>query len=222
MDIIAFTNRYFRPLIAVFALIILLALALIFLPPLAQKLQQGSYLEIAVAPSTATVEIAGQTLKKGVSKLDPGTYTAKISAPNFSARSETVTIKPHETTTLLAFLEPPEGLKYYEDYPGDIDVLRRIDTPELKDFLKNYDQKMSIRNKLPMSATYNLNANHPENGNHLVFIELKDGTNMPTCTKSFCLLVESRKQETAVVEQFLHKNGYNINDYQVIYQKSDF
>ena len=61
--------------ISVFAIII----------PFINSQATSTYLDIAVAPSTATIELDGTKVNAGVNEITPGEHHLKFSAPDFES-----------------------------------------------------------------------------------------------------------------------------------------
>jgi hypothetical protein len=102
-------------------------------------------------------------------------------------------------------------------------VLRQINTDNddgLKAFLDEYDKKIKIKEILPINATYNLNEGIKGAANYLVEVFITDGSTNPECHHAFCLrVIGDRKKDNrkANVKEMLKINGYNYEDYEVIY-----
>ena len=177
-----------------------------------------SFLDINVAPSIASIKINGQPYHNGVYEFDPGNYTVEISADNFSSKTVDATVEKGTTTKISTFLEPKEqGMKYYEQNPADISALSNMSDPVAQSFTEAYDKKLSIRQFLPINASYDMSEALGIPGNEIYQQTITDGTNDPRCTQAFCLLASGYQLNQAALSEAITDLGYNIEDYEVIY-----
>ena len=172
-------------------------------------LSRPSYLDINIAPSSAVVTIGDTTYTNGSYAIEPGEYSIKISADGFEPKTLTFTVSPHQSNQLISYLlNKDEGLSYFERSTSDLSVLRLINGDSTIDqFLSNYDQKLSIRNILPINAS-----------NSESFIYIKDGSDSPSCSYAFCLLIDGPSGSESRVREIMSLNGYNLDDFEVIYE----
>ena len=176
--------------------------------------QPKTFLQISVAPGDALIEVNGQEYHNGIYEVEPGTYTAEISAEGFEPKTQEVTVAEGETAEISTYLlNEDEGMDYYLSSAGDIEILRGIGDQEVQNFLARYDQMVSIAEKFPIDASYNV----PEDG--MSYSQtISDGTSRPECEMAFCLLVTGYGQPNdEVIGEVLDGMGYNIEDYQIIY-----
>lgn len=211
----AFLSKHYRGIMVAVAIVITLCiLGLIALFVSNNMTRPKTFLQINVAPGSALIEANGQEYHNGIYEVEPGTYTAEISAEGFESKTQNVTIREGETGKISTYLlNKDEGMDYYFSNAGDIEILRTIDDQEVKKFLDRYDQIISIRNKMPIDASYNVP------GAGVSYSQtISDGSSDPRCESAFCLLVTGYGEpNTDVVDEVLSDLGYNMDDYDVIY-----
>ena len=101
--------------ISVFAIII----------PFINSQSTSTYLDIAVAPSTATIELDGTKINAGVNEITPGEHHLKFSAPDFESKEINIIIEKHKDQSVVEYLKnTTEGMRYFFKSREDIAVLR--------------------------------------------------------------------------------------------------
>ena len=213
-----FIAAHFRGVVIILSIIVIICVgALIALPFLVYRPKISS-IEISVAPSFAKIEINGQTYNNGVHEFEPGEYEAVISADGFESKKVKVTVEKEKSAKLSDYLlNTEEGLAYFERSEADLRSLEAIDKAEIKEFLDDYRKKVSIREVLPIDASYDMAAALGLPGNELYEQTVKDGSNDPRCKKAFCLLVTGYKLNEAKIREAVSAKGYNLANYEVIY-----
>lgn len=188
--------------------------------PIVRWVTRKTYIDIATAPTIAKVTIDGKEYKNGSHEIEPGEYTATISADGFESKTITVKVEPRTYTQILDYLvNEKEGLKYFERSTIDLSILRQIkDDKTIADFISQYDEKLKIKDELPLSANYNRNEGIPGAINDIVELQIADGSNDPRCEYVFCLLVESDQSNEKRIRDFLKQNNYNYDNYEVLYK----
>ena len=188
--------------------------------PIVRWATRKTYIDIATAPTIAKVTIDGKEYKNGSHEIEPGEYTATISADGFESKTITVKVEPRTYTQILDYLvNEKEGLKYFERSTIDLSILRQIkDDKTIADFISQYDEKLKIKDELPLSANYNRNEGIPGAINDIVELQIADGSNDPRCGYVFCLLVESDQSNEKRIRDFLKQNNYNYDNYEVLYK----
>ena len=193
--------------ISVFAIII----------PFINSQATSTYLDIAVAPSTATIELDGTKINAGVNEITPGEHHLKFSAPNFESKEINIIIEKHKDQSVVEYLKnTTEGMRYFFKSREDIAVLRsyqqnNTNDQEVTDFLNKYDSLIKITEKLPIVTNFREGAN-------IVSGEITDGTNNPKCDYAFCLQVDQSKSYEWRVRESMQLAGYNYDDYEIIYE----
>ena len=193
--------------ISVFAIII----------PFINSQATSTYLDIAVAPSTATIELDGTRINAGVNEITPGEHHLKFSAPDFESKEINIIIEKHKDQSVVEYLKnTTEGMQYFFKSREDIAVLRsyqqkNTNDQEVTDFLNKYDSLIKITEKLPIVTNFREGAN-------IVSGEITDGTNNPKCDYAFCLQVDQPKSYEWRIRESMQLAGYNYDDYEIIYE----
>ena len=213
-----FLSKYFRAvMIGVGVVVALCILALVALG-ISQINPPRTLLEINVAPSTATITINGQDYRNGIYEVEPGNYTATISADGFTGKSANITVEEGQTAKLATFLpNKSEGMAYFERSAADLNILRTLSDQEAVDFIKSYDKKLSIRDQLPLDASYDMSEVLGIPGNEIYEQTIYDGSTDSRCSAAFCLLVSGYELSLDAVRESIADAGYNLDDYEVIY-----
>ena len=182
--------------ISVFAIII----------PFINSQATSTYLDIAVAPSTATIELDGTKVNAGVNEITPGEH-----------QEINIIVEKHKDQSVVEYLKnTTEGMQYFFKSREDIAVLRsyqqkNTNDQEVTDFLNKYDSLIKITEKLPIVTNFREGAN-------IVSGEITDGTNNPKCDYAFCLQVDQPKSYEWRVRESMQLAGYNYDDYEIIYE----
>lgn len=213
-----FVNTHFSGVVTTLIIIGIICIgALVALPFLGHRPKISS-IEFTVAPSFAKIEINGQTYNNGVYEFEPGEYEALISADGFESKKVKLTLGKEENAKLSEYLlNTEEGLAYFERSEADLRSLEAIDKTEVKEFLESYRKKVSIRNILPIDASYDMSATLGLPGNELYEQTIKDGSDDPRCKKAFCLLATGYRLNEAKLREAVSDKGYNLANYEVIY-----
>lgn len=208
--------------LAVAAGVLLIAvLALIFVPMIIKHNNTKSMVSFNIAPQSATIEVNGKEYPTGAHELEPGKYSAKISKAGFTSKEIQFEVKEHETTVVNDYILGEDGFEYFEYSNNDIEVLRRVNDVDAKDFISKFDQKLKIRDSLPIEGNFDMNAGKP--GMRSLFLKYKitNGEMSGRCKKVFCIIVygyQSGKDglEKAVAKDISDAN-FNVEDYEVVY-----
>ena len=214
MEVQDFFDKHYKLFMAGVIVVILFCIGIIITVPVAKESGKPTILEISVAPTTAKIEIDGKEYRNGTYNFQPGTYKATVSQDGFTAKEVNVDVKNHDQSSVVTYLvNQTEGMDYYERNVADIEMLRlnnNDENPEVKEFLDSYDRKLSIRDKLPMNASFQKSIN-------IIALTIADGSASSKCHYAFCLRVIGGKKYARQVKDFLKKNNYNYDDYEVIY-----
>ena len=168
--------------ISVFAIII----------PFINSQATSTYLDIAVAPSTATIELDGTKINAGVNEITPGEHHLKFSAPDFESKEINIIVEKHKDQSVVEYL-------------------KNTNDQEVSDFLNKYDSLIKITEKLPIVTNFREGAN-------IVSGEITDGINNPKCDYAFCLQVDQPKSYEWRIRESMQLAGYNYDDYEIIYE----
>lgn len=189
---------------------------------LVQNFSRPTLLEIAIAPSNATVKINGETYKNGVYEFEEGSYTAEISADGFSSKIIDLSVKNRETTLFIDYLEPTNGDLYSLFDDGEnATILKQIKDSEISELTEKYDKIMAIKTELPINYYFANEGDNPSPSKSVGFanyVVIEDGSNEASCSRSFCLKISGRGANASRAKLVLEKYGYNIDDYEVIYE----
>ena len=220
MELLNVFDKHYKIFIAVVIGVILLAIGVIIVVPIMQENSRPTILEISIAPSTAKIEIGGKFYHNGAEVFEPGKYDVKVSQEGFTSKTVQVDVKAHQQTTLTTYLiNKEEGLAYYERSAVDLQTLRlNKDSEEVAKFLEAYDKKVKIREILPINASYNLKDTNPNMSNYMIFMNIADGSTNDKCHYAFCLVVTGDRKNEKRVQEMLKINGYNHEDYEIIYE----
>lgn len=210
-------SKHFRPIMLSVGVIIVISIIIIIALIIQNNQPSKTYLTIGVAPSEATILINGQEYHNGSYEFKPGTYEALISADGFTPKTLSLEVKNHETTPFATYLfNEQEGLAYFEKSAADLAILATLSDPEIKEFMNAYNQKITIRDHLPLDATYDLSAQSGTPGNDLYKQTISDGSTDPRCSRAFCLLASGYRLNENALREAVENLGYNFNDYEVI------
>ena len=221
MEVLEFFDKHYKILTGAIIGIIVLCAVVIIAVPIIRENERQTILEIGVAPTTAKIEIDGKEYANGAYVFEPGSYTAHISQEGFTSKEVSFSVKEHEQNLLAAFIvNEEEGLAYFERSAADMESLRLSyeNDEEVRVFIDEYDEKLEIRNKLPINASYDLKDTNPGMGSYMIFMNISDGSNHGKCHHAFCLLVTGDRKNEARIKEILDINGYEYNDYEVIYE----
>ena len=223
--------------IAIIAISIIVAIIYGLILPAIKRNAQPAMLSLNLAPAIARAELNGQELSSGIYELAPGHYSATLkiakehkqnanspyeSADSYETKQIEFDITKNKTTDINDYLKSKkQGLSYAESNLNDLNVLRKLtDQPEVKDFLQKYDEKLKIKDILPIEMSYNANAG----GERFSFVStaIEDGSQDPLCPKLFCLriLKTEKNPDNAKAEatRQLQRKNINIEDYYVVYR----
>lgn len=212
--------RHFTSITIVNTIGITICVLIIVITFINHEFGKPTFLTVQLAPGTAelTLENTNTILRTGTYELQPGTYTGTITAKGFNPKTVNFEVKPRTTNSLVDYLiNSSEGLGYYEKSTASISTLRLIkDDQEVTSFLESYDRKNSIYDKLPFSKAWYPNPDIK----YIATLTISDGRDDPRCSSSLCLKYESAINDHDVLRQTLSENGFNINDYEAIYEQT--
>ncbi len=194
--------------IAAFAILVILALVFFII-----DLQKSATLRILVAPTYATVEIDGRTYETdSTHKFYPGTYTAKISAPGFETQEFPLALIGGEETPLYTYLLPSDGnMDIYENDETESRRLEMVGDAIADHGTTNFFAQYPVTNLLPYS-TESLDDYGDPHGFRIDYGEYDD------CQTDFCLKVTSYESNCLeLARDYLSENGFNPDDYQILY-----
>lgn len=221
MEVLEFFDKHYRLCIGAIFGIIAICIIVIVAIPVGADIQKPTVLEVSVAPSTAKIVIDGQEYGNGAHVFKAGKYTASISQDGFESKNVDFEVKEHEQNLLSTYIvNKDEGMAYFERSVADIAAVRlSYDNDEkAREFIDAYDKKTKISEILPINASYDLKDTNPGMGSYMIFMNIADGSNHGKCHHAFCLLVTGDRKNEKRVREMLQLNGYNYDDYEVIYE----
>ena len=211
-------SKYFRPIMIVVGIIIALCICGIIAVIVHNLQPDKTLISVNVAPTQATITIDGQEYHNGTYEFAPGQYQANIAADGFESKTLDFNVESSKTTPISTYLvNKKEGMDYYENSAADLQVLGSLSEPEAQEFMQRYNKKLTIRDYLPIDATYNAGPMRGETKNDLQPQTITDGSTDSRCSKAFCLKVTGRNIDQQTISDTISNLGYNINDYEVIY-----
>lgn len=210
--------KHYRPILIVSGIIVAICTIILAVVLIQQLQPEKTYISISVAPSQATVMINGNEYHNGSYEFQPGQYQATISAEGFTTKTLDINVQPDQTTAIATYLvNNQEKMEYFEKSTADLQVLSTLPDEDAQEFISNYDQKASIRDLLPIDATYDLSAESGMMGNDLYEQKITDGSSDSRCTQAFCLHATGYRLNMDALRQAVANLGYNFDDYEVIY-----
>ena len=198
---------------------IVFCICLIIFVVINKEFSKSTYLSLQFAPSNAVLTLDnGTELHTGTYEFQPGHYSGTLTSKGFDSKNIDFDIAPRQTNSIRDYLiHSTEGLSYFEKNAANIDTLRLIpNDSDLANFLEAYDHKASIYNKVPLSYSWYEN---PTN-RAISTLTISDGKNHPKCNSTLCLLASMPNENPSIVDILLKENGYDINNYEVIYEKT--
>ena len=214
-------------------LIVLIVLLIGFLAihfvfsPLIKSLTAPTQISFNTAPASATITINGQEFSNGVYEIEPGEYKIEIKKDGFESKTDNIIIKPHKTNVYYGYVvNKTDGMSYFEQNQTDLDVLSHIDTDEVKNFQNDYQNKLKVRDILPIKGTYNMTEGVADARSLFVNYTIREGNSSKDyCKNVFCIIVESGSETNEnlklTIKKELSKNGYDIANYEIKYDKEN-
>lgn len=213
-----FLSAHYRAIMIGVGIVATLCILALVVLGVSQIQPPRTLLEISVAPSTAVITINGQDYRNGIYEMEPGDYVVNIAASGFQPKTINVAVEDGQTAKIATYLKnQAEGMEYFERSAADINVLRGINEPEAVSFVQNYDRKLSIRDLLPIDASYDMSEVLDMPSNEIYEQTISDGSADSRCKKAFCLLVSGYELNEEVLQETVADLGYNLDDYEVIY-----
>lgn len=201
--------------------LLVVILTLIIVPLIIKHSNAKSLASFNIAPQGATIEIDGKEYRSGAYEFEPGKYHAKISKEGFESKEIEFEVKKHDTTVINDYILGGDGFEYFEYSRNDIEVLRRIDTNEAKEFITSYDQKLKIRDVLPIKGNFDAHAGQTNMHSLFLTYEITNGEMSGKCKKVFCIVVNGYDTNKALLEKTVaeevSKKGFHLSDYEVVY-----
>lgn len=174
-------------------------------------------IDFNVAPFSSKITLDGNQMLQGISKVDAGTHHLAITAAGFKSKEYDIEIKSGQTNSITEYLLNSEnGLEYYTNNDGEMDVLRASSDEAAKQFAAEFDRKFAIRTDTPFEVEYG------DIGSYGM-MTVTFGAGKSPCTKFLCLLVHDYEsaESVQVLKNALRKRGYDYSDYEIIFSGED-
>ncbi len=178
----------------------------------------ATILNISVAPTSAHITIDGVETRNGSYRVSSGVHHIEASADGFESKSLDIDVKSDETNNVAFYLPNEEvGLKYYERSDVEVNLMRVIAKYDdgAKEFIDAYDLKFGLIIDVPFSVEY-------ETPDGFASMRFSDGRDDSRCDSTLCILVSGHKVDDnsfyGEVTNELSSRGYDIEDYEVIYE----
>lgn len=169
-----------------------------------------------VAPVSSKITLDGEYVSSGSHSVAPGEHKISISADGFEGKDFTITAAADKTTEVSEFLaNKTEGDKYYRRSESNVAAMRIIakTNKDAKKVMDDFDNWYSVTNKMPLSATYNVTGQTES---------IKITSSNEGCKYVLCIHVSGTVEDTSRAKEktksLLSDNGFNIDDYEVIYE----
>lgn len=209
-------------ILAISAGVLLVAvLAFIIVPLIISHNEAKSMASFNIAPQSAIVEVNGKEYRSGAYEFEPGKYHATIKKDGFDSKEIDFEIKNRQTTVVNDYILNEDGFEYFEYSENDLQILRRIDVKEVKEFISHYDKKLEVRDYLPIEGTFDANAGKTNAHSLFLKYQIASGEMSGKCKKAFCIVVNSYDTNKTLLEKAvadeLKKRDFDIKEYEVVY-----
>ena len=220
-DSLSFIDRYYRPVILGVILIGVGFILWVIITAVTINLDKGTYVTFNFAPTEAVITIDGKDYKTGTHEFKPGKYTGEIHYDGFDSKTVEINVGQRSVASVTDYLlNQKEGLLYFEKSAADIAVLENITGDEaVANFLTAYHKKYAIMDELPLDASFDNRAETGFPSQDLVSVKIENGNSHEKCNGTLCLLIVGKKVSNKKVKEVLSEKGYQIEDYEVIYEK---
>ena len=208
MGVFSFVRQHW--LVAIFVAIDV-ALAVILFYSVLINVNKTATIDILVAPSNATVHIKGHTYTSGAYRVQPGEFTAKVTADGFEAKTVTVSASENAVTKIYVYLVNTEkGMDYYAENESESSVLATI----IGDNKADSSYRFAIIGHLPL--IYKNKTNLINDGESLTVVQ-----KINDCQKHPCLQVYNSGMSSEKVSQktaeLIRTAGFNPDDFEITY-----
>ena len=204
-------NKIRITLIAVAAVVLISAIAAITI-----NANRNARLTIIVTPVDSTIQINGKQFNNGTTDRFPGEVEIKVSHDGLDDKVIKLNLESHKTTTAHIYLTKDGKFDYYESSKTDYDVLRLIGDEKVKDYLKETERKLTIKDVLPISRITASDTPNKKNGMYSRETIINDGTSNPECDRIICLLLIDNTESDDVARELMKEYGYDFDDYKII------
>lgn len=169
--------------------------------------------DLLVAPVSSKITINNKEYKNGQHKLTPGEYEVIISKEDFNTKTFKLSLKAGKTTNLHTFLDQTDGLETWYINHNEDDLIRtQIGDEQATKASEKYNKKYPIVSVLPL-----IYADYDDNYNYTEY--RIDGGKYDECKKEFCLkITDSTGGNEEKAKRFIQENGFDPNDYEIIYE----
>ena len=179
-------NKIRITLIAVAAVLLISAIAAITI-----NANRNARLTIIVTPVDSTIQINGKQFNNGTTDRFPGEVEIKVSHDGLDDKVIKLNLESQ-------------------------DVLRLIGDEKVKDYLKETERKLTIKDVLPISRITASDTPNKKNGMYSRDTIINDGTSNPECDRIICLLLIDNTESDDVARELMKEYGYDFDDYKII------
>ena len=188
--------------------IVVVTILLIYL----HSLNSLATLDLLVTPQSATITINDKIYTNGIYQLEPGNYHATITKENFETKEFDLELKANKTTPLHTYLtQTDHTYSWYLEHNEDDLILNTIGDESAATAAEIYNSKYPIITSLPIIYS------QYDDSYQLIDYRIDGGT-FDSCSSDFCLqitYIDDPSRSAALAT--LQEKGYNINDYEIIY-----
>ncbi len=172
-------------------------------------------LQTLIAPSFATITIDSKTYPVNQDiRFEPQSTTATISADGFKSKEIELNLTANETSEIVTFLMPNDGtLTWYDSHPQEFDLYQQVVQRQATVDSDNFLEKYPIANFVPyVYVDYNSATN--------VWTEYRlDIGKFDGCKREICIkITDSTGGNHNNALNLIRQNGYNPDDYEIIYE----
>jgi len=186
------------------------AVAIVLVGFIVNHFSKGAELILAIAPSTARVELDGRKISSGCSRIRPGAHELIISGEELESKTINFEISRGQTYSLLVYITSGDDFSYYLKNADEIDRLALVADDAAKEFILNYRKAEGILSLLPLVVA---NDDASESST------LSRGEE---CERSYCLeIVDENADMKNQMLKKIKELGYDPEDYEIKYERRD-
>lgn len=174
------------------------------------RARHSATLEIAVAPTSATLTLNGKEYKNGTHHLLPGVYEVSLTREGLEPYYDTIELPANEKKYLYKYLTGPDGdISWYYEHPEDAMAFTTVSDHEANLKANEYASRDPIFAVTPyydhINNHYKISVNYNDENEIVVTV------NLNTCTDLL------REQYIDEANKYLEDNNLNLNDYEMNY-----
>ena len=188
-----------------------LVLIIILIYSISININKTATIDILVAPSTAKVHIKGHTYTNGSYHVQPGDFTAKITAEGFETKTVNISASENAITKVYVYLENSKnGMTFYAENESESDILATI----IGDNKEDSSYRYAIIGHLPL--TYKNKTTLTNDGESLTVLQKIDNCNNHPCLQVYNSGMSSEKV-AQITAELIRTAGFNPDDYDIVY-----